>query len=429
MSDNIQYHVSNPSVPESIVGPSNSVHSPVPIPASVPDILKSYYMPPSMATNNHTSMPSPASPYVNLSKSTHPGQSVPPQQQSQSQQQQQRPPLMPTQTAPHIVGGIAMPRPPSSPSVPLPAPLPFVQSTPPPSKSGAGVTSNSEVFITEVDEFTKSVQAYVKKHNTKVYILTPCYNGTVYVNYMQCLINTLKTFLDIGIPLSVEFCKCDSLVPRARNNLIAKAMADPTMTHAMFIDADISWEPLDIIKLIISDKALIGGIYPLKQYQWNKLLKDPQNPYNTNVVQTMLMKKNGSQLASIISDETTVQCNMVKYNVNYIDSMLKIEYNMAKVKHIATGFMMIQRNVLERLMVALPKTKYVDDVGFLKPHEQPYAYALFDCEVVDGHYYSEDWLFCHRWTQLGGDTWMDVSINLTHTGVEDYKGCYITSIM
>ena len=402
-----------------------------------------------MAMNNHTgseaytSLPAfgplgSSTPYVNLSKSTHPGQSVPPQQH---QSQQQRPPLMPTQTAPHIVGGIAMPRPPSSPvplpvpsSVPSSVPFPFVQSTPPPSKpvvrdQGAGVTSNSEVFITEVDEFTKSVQAYVKKNNTKVYILTPCYNGTVYVNYMQCLINTLKTFLDIGIPLSVEFCKCDSLVPRARNNLIAKAMADPTMTHAMFIDADISWEPLDIIKLIISDKALIGGIYPLKQYQWNKLLKDPQNPYNTNVVQTMLMKKNGSQLASIISDETTVQCNMVKYNVNYIDSMLKIEYNMAKVKHIATGFMMIQRNVLERLMVALPKTKYVDDVGFLKPHEQPYAYALFDCEVVDGHYYSEDWLFCHRWTQLGGDTWMDVSINLTHTGVEDYKGCYITSIM
>jgi hypothetical protein len=335
---------------------------------------------------------------------------------------------MPTQTAPHIVGGIAMPQPTS----PILSPVPSRTAPPstfPTAPSQKPANGSSEVFITEVDEFTKSVQAYVKKNNTKVYILTPCYNGTVYVNYMQCLINTLKTFLDIGIPLSVEFCKCDSLVPRARNNLIAKAMADPTMTHAMFIDADISWEPLDIIKLIISDKALIGGIYPLKQYQWNKLLKDPQNPYNTNVVQTMLMKKNGSQLASIISDETAVQCNMVKYNVNYIDSMLKIEYNMAQVKHIATGFMMIQRNVLERLMVALPKTKYVDDVGFLKPHEQPYAYALFDCEVVDGHYYSEDWLFCHRWTQLGGQIWMDVSINLTHTGIEDYKGCYITSIM
>jgi hypothetical protein len=313
--------------------------------------------------------------------------------------------------------------------MPSPMPAQVQAQAQAPAQVQANQNPNAEVFVTEVDEFTKSVQAYVKKNNTKVYILTPCYNGTVYVNYMQCLVNTLKTFLDIGIPLSVEFCKCDSLVPRARNNLIAKAMADPAMTHVMFIDADISWEPLDIIKLIISDKPLIGGIYPLKQYQWSKLLKDPQNPYNTNVVQTTIAKKNASQLASIISDETAVQCNMVKYNVNYIDSMLKIEYNMARVKHIATGFMMIQRNTLERLMAAHPATKYVDDVGFLKAHEQRHAYALFDCEVVDGHYYSEDWLFCHRWTKLGGQTWMDVSINLTHTGIEDYKGCYITSIM
>ena len=336
-------------------------------------------MPPSMVSNsnsntNTASNAERSSPYVNLSNSTQPGSQS--QQQQSQQQQQQRPPVAPTYTPPQIVGGIAMPQPPSVPSPilsPILSPVPSRTAPPPafpaaptaPSQKPAN--GSSEVFITEVDEFTKSVQAYVKKNNTKVYILTPCYNGTVYVNYMQCLVNTLKTFLDIGIPLSVEFCKCDSLVPRARNNLIAKAMSDPTMTHAMFIDADISWEPLDIIKLIISDKPLIGGIYPLKQYQWNRLLKDPQNPYNTNIVQTMLLKKNGSQLASIISDETAVQCNMVKYNVNYIDSMLKIEYNMAQVKHIATGFMMIQRNLLERLMVAHPATKYVDDVGFLKP--------------------------------------------------------------
>lgn len=382
------------------------------VPASVPDILKSYYTPPSMASTTSTP-PSSSTPYVNLSNSVIPG-AMP-----------QRPPTVPTPAiyTPPTVGGIAMPKP----VQPMPQSMP--QSMPQPVHSATSGPGASEVFITEVDEFTKSVQAYVKKNNTKVYILTPCYGGTVFVNYMQCLVNTLKTFLDIGIPLSVEFCKCDSLVPRARNNLIAKAMADPAMTHVMFIDADISWEPLDIIKLIISDKALIGGIYPLKQYQWSKLLKDPQNPYNTNVVQTILMKKNGSQLASIISDETAVQCNMVKYNVNYIDSTLKIEYNMAEVKHIATGFMMIKRDTLERLMAAHPMTKYVDDVGFLKGHEQRYAYALFDCEVVDGHYYSEDWLFCHRWSKLGGKTWMDVSINLTHTGVEDYKGCYITSIM
>ena len=91
--------------------------------------------------------------------------------------------------------------------------------------------------------------------------------------------------------------------------------------------------------------------------------------------------------------------------------------------------MMIQRSVLENMMKAFPSTKYVDDVHFLRDEENKYAYALFDCGVEDGHYYSEDWLFCHRWQKMGGDIFIDVSVNLNHTGVEDYKGSYIASIV
>jgi hypothetical protein len=90
---------------------------------------------------------------------------------------------------------------------------------------------------------------------------------------------------------------------------------------------------------------------------------------------------------------------------------------------------MIQRNVIEKMFKAFPSTKYTDDVGFLKPEENEYAYALFDCGVENNHYYSEDWLFCHRWQKMGGDVWIDVSINLSHTGIEVYKGCYMTNLM
>jgi hypothetical protein len=30
---------------------------------------------------------------------------------------------------------------------------------------------------------------------------------------------------------------------------------------------------------------------------------------------------------------------------------------------------------------------------------------------------------------MGGTIWIDVSIALTHTGIEDYRGCYIASMM
>jgi hypothetical protein len=241
---------------------------------------------------------------------------------------------------------------------------------------------------------------------------------------VRCLIYTYKLFESLSIPLSVEFCKNDSLVPRARNNLIAKAMSDPTITHMLFIDSDITWDALDIVKLIISDKSLVGGSYPLKKYNWETIIENP-----TTSIQNIIDRKNKSQLKDSLTNEQMIQYNLVKYNINFLDSYLTIENNLTKVRHLATGFMMIKRNTITQMSKAFPQTKYTDDVGFLFGSENDFAYALFDCSVEEGHYFSEDWLFCHRWTKMGGNIYLDVSINLTHTGLEDFKGSFIASVL
>ena len=273
------------------------------------------------------------------------------------------------------------------------------------------------------------IEEYIKENNPKLYLLTPCFASLCYVSYVHSLMNTVEYFRKIGFPLQVEFCRNDSLVSRARNNLIARAMTDSAATHFMFIDNDITWEPQDIIKLILSDKPLVGGVYPLKNYDWSKLTKNPNNPYETDLVGSLIKRKNTSQLKGLITDEQMIQFNLLRYNINYKDSVLQIANNIAKVKHIATGFMLIQRSVIENMQKAFPSTKYVDDVNFLQAHENVNAYALFDCGVEEGHYFSEDWLFCDRWTKMGGEIYIDVTINLIHTGIEDYRGCYISTII
>lgn len=297
--------------------------------------------------------------------------------------------------------------------------------------SNASAPEKSSLEVKKSSPFQIAVSEYLSKNSPVVYLLTPCFASLCYVNYVHCLMATVELFRKYGIELVVEFCRNDSLVSRARNNLVARAMANPRMTHIMFIDNDISWDPQDILKLVISDKNLVGGIYPLKNYNWTDLLVDKKNPTvpNANMVQQWVQRKNESQFKDIISDENMIQFNLLRYNVNYVSSTLNIEKNLAKVKHLATGFMMIKRSVIEKMSKAFPSTKYVDDVNFLRPEENDFAYALFDCGVEEGHYFSEDWLFCHRWTKMGGSIWIDVSIALTHTGIEDYKGCYITSLI
>jgi len=269
----------------------------------------------------------------------------------------------------------------------------------------------------------EKIRTYIDENNPCVYILTPCFASLCYVSYVTCLMNTIAMFREYNVELVVEFCRNDSLVSRARNNLVARAMANPKMTHIMFIDNDITWDPLDILKLMISKKNVVGGIYPLKNYNWSKLTN------NQNIINELIAKKDNSQFSNIISDESMIQYNLLKYNVNYLSNQLKIEKNLTRVKHIATGFMMIERNVIEKMSAAFPSTKYIDDVGFLNKDENKFAYALFDCGVEEGHYFSEDWLFCHRWTKMGGSIWADISICLTHTGIEDYRGFYLASLI
>jgi len=275
-----------------------------------------------------------------------------------------------------------------------------------------------------------AIAEYVTKNKPNVCILTPCYGSVCFVDYVSCLMSTVECLKHYKIDSQIIFCKSDSLVSRARNNLVAKALSRKDVTHIMFIDNDISWDPMSIIKLLMADKPVVAGVYPLKHYFWNKLLKDDTNPYNSNVIQSWINHKNGSQLKDLVGDEALIQHKLLKYNINYLSAgTLVIDNNLAKVKHAATGFLMITRDVFNKMFQAFPSTKYTDDVSFLEPNENEFAYALFDCCVEDGHYLSEDWVFCSRWTKMGGDIWIDVSVNLTHTGIESFHGNYVSTIV
>ena len=280
------------------------------------------------------------------------------------------------------------------------------------------------------EDSRETLDSYLQKNPRPcLYILTPCYGGMCYTSYTRSLMSTVETLKQRNIDVHVEFCNSDSLVSRARNNLIAKAMANPLTTHIIFIDADITWDVNDITKLIISDKDLCGGVYPLKKYHWDRLLKTRSGESNQNILSNWVEKKDNSMFKDILSDEQLIQHKLLNYNLNYASNKIEIKNNMAEVRHVATGFMMMKRTTIEKMMDAFKYTKYTDDIGFLKGEENKYAYALFDCGVENDHYLSEDWMFCERWRKIDGTIHVDVTINLIHTGQEQFNGCYLSTIM
>lgn len=293
-----------------------------------------------------------------------------------------------------------------------------------PKSQDTNVQSTTE--IKPMDNSIESMfRAYIAQHKPNLMIMTPCYNSTVFVPYMQSLISTLFMAREFGFSCNVVFCRNDSLVSRARNNLVAKSMHNKDVTHFLFIDADITWSPVDVIKLLLANKPLVGGIYPIKNYKWDIL--SGQNPQQN--IDTIKARYKNSNFSNMMSETEFIKTNLLRYNINYVSNVLNIERNLTKVRHLATGFMMIQRPVFEAMFKAFPQTKYTDDVSFLEGTENNYAYALFDCGVEDDHYFSEDWMFCHRWTKMGGEIFVDVTINLDHTGNETFRGCYLASVI
>jgi hypothetical protein len=88
------------------------------------------------------------------------------------------------------------------------------------------------------DHFDNRVREYLSKNKVKLYVLTPCYGGLCHVNYINKIMETKEVLQSLGIKFVLQFIRNESLITRGRNNLTAKSMSDPEMTHILFIDSD-----------------------------------------------------------------------------------------------------------------------------------------------------------------------------------------------
>ena len=235
----------------------------------------------------------------------------------------------------------------------------------------------------------------------KLVVATPSFGGQISVHYAASIFK-LQTLVQSyrGLQLKILFKDGDALITRARASLISQFLDDPAATHLLFIDADIGFEPEQVVRLIECGADICAAIYPIKRIDWEKVK------------------------SAIEAARSNPSAAALKYVFEVDDpNAIAEKGGFVRVRYAGTGFLMIRRDALERMCAHYPQLQYKRDHSLDAASASDKRFALFECVIAeDGTYLSEDFAFCKRWTDMGGEIWADLNSKLNHVGPMTFCG-------
>jgi hypothetical protein len=208
-----------------------------------------------------------------------------------------------------------------------------------------------------------------------LFIAVPAYDGKLNIKTAFALAQLMPKAMSFGINVFLSDMSGCSIITMARNSLVNEFLKTDA-TDMLFIDSDVVVTPDDVLRLLAqhSGRDVTAGMYPRRASDKRFFL-------------------------DMHYDETG--------NLVFDGSLLK-------VNRVGTGFMMISRDIIERLIAAHPEWRYENKDG------NGTVASVFDFTIKDGKFVGEDYLFCDRVREIGGSVWVDVDISLPHIGTEAF---------
>jgi|10_taG_2_1085330.scaffolds.fasta_scaffold00078_41 hypothetical protein len=226
----------------------------------------------------------------------------------------------------------------------------------------------------------------------RIMVCTPCFGGKIDQATVSGMMSSIVLSKELGIHVDFRFLSNESLITRARNNLVAQFLATDH-THLFFLDADIQFNPRSLLRLCVSDRMVTAGAYPIKGYP-------------------------------------------PRYVIDFKDGAMIDEQKFVEVNHAGTGFLCIKRECLEKMKLSYPELRYKSELetkGYSDNAENALSaevielmkdnsYTFFDTSIHEESktYLSEDYTFCERWQKIGGKIWLDTASKLDHIGAATY---------
>lgn len=236
---------------------------------------------------------------------------------------------------------------------------------------------------------------------TKITIATPAYGEVFYAPYVRSLYRLTQVFAQRKWRSSLSYVSYADIV-ESRNYLLTQWFDKSDASHLLFLDADMGFAPELITDMMNFGTPVVGVVYPKRQIDLDRLTK--------------LAASGDSPVLALARSHEFIVRNPRK--TTYRNGFIEVD-------GCGTGIMLIKRDCVEELLRKFPQ---LSDTAAKKL--SPLAKDLdrliraFDPVTVDGARLSEDYSFCHRWRQCGGEVWASIAHEITHIGLHSFKGRY-----
>lgn len=246
-----------------------------------------------------------------------------------------------------------------------------------------------------------------------LFVATPMYGGQCTGAFCRSMQDLTALCMKYGIQMRCYYLFNESLITRARNYAADEFMRSG-MTHLMFIDSDIGFDPNDVIALLAlqseeSPYDIIGGPYPKKCIAWEKIKQAVDKGY---------ADQDPNALDQFVGDYV--------FSPVFKEGVTEIRLDEpAEVLEIGTGFMMIRRETLEKFGTAYPQQFYKPDHARTEHFDGSREICAFFDAVIDPdskRYLSEDYMFCQWTRKIGLKTYLCPWMKLSHTGTYTFGG-------
>jgi len=191
-----------------------------------------------------------------------------------------------------------------------------------------------------------------------LWISTPCYGGQVLREFSSSILNLYKLCIQHNINVIFDSMENESLIPRGRCVAVGRFMQLPMAkdyTHFMFIDADIEFQPESVLRLLFSGHDVSVACYPKKYVNFNGAKNE--------IVQ------GGDRPPEMASADLVV--NLGKQSTAVVNGF-------AEILDGPTGFMMIKREVFEKMEKHYPELHCKNDHSNRDFEYYPALFRLYD---------------------------------------------------